>query len=55
MSILFAQFAHDESGATAIEYAMIASVVSLSILVATTEIGGTVLSQFESIVAAFAN
>lgn len=55
MTDLFNRFMGDEAGTTVIEYAAIASMISIVILAATFEIGGTVQSQFMSIVGAFAN
>jgi pilus assembly protein Flp/PilA len=39
MSDLLRQFAKDESGATAIEYALIAAIVGIGIIVALTQLG----------------
>lgn len=55
MTGLFNRFMGDEAGTTVIEYAAIASMISIVILAATFEIGGTVQSQFMSVVGAFAN
>ena len=55
MTAFIASFLHDDSGATVIEYAAIASMISIVILAATFEIGGTVHQQFMDVVAAFAN
>ncbi len=44
-----AAFLTDESGATAIEYALIASIVSMCIVVALTQISGTLKTTFNSV------
>ncbi|MFN4167939.1 MAG: Flp family type IVb pilin [Pannonibacter phragmitetus] len=49
MKKLFARFAKDESGATAIEYGLIAGLISVVIIVAVQSIGGSVKGIFESI------
>lgn len=41
-------FAVDESGATVIEYCLIASVISISILTAASQVGQSVLGMFQS-------
>ena len=43
------QFVRDESGATAIEYALIAVLISIAILGAVTLIGSEVNSHFSSV------
>jgi pilus assembly protein Flp/PilA len=40
------KFLADDHGATAIEYAMIAGLISIVIVVGVTSIGGTIKSQF---------
>lgn len=55
MTAIVTRFRRDESGATVIEYAAVASMISIVILAACFEIGGTVEGQFQSVVAAFAN
>ncbi len=55
MKALIASFLRNNSGATVIEYAAIASMISIVILAATFEIGGTVLQQFMDVAGAFAN
>jgi len=44
---------HDVSGATAIEYVMIAGLISIAIVVAATGIGTSVVSMFGGVLAAF--
>lgn len=52
MKKLFARFAKDESGATAIEYGLIAGLISVVIITAVQAIGGSVQDIFEAIQAA---
>lgn len=46
---IFARFAQDESGATAIEYGLIAALISVGIILAATALGGSLGSLFNSI------
>ena len=46
---IFARFAQDESGATAIEYGLIAALISVVIIAAVTTLGGTLQGVFEDI------
>ncbi len=46
-------FASDTRGATAIEYGLVASLISLTIVVWATQIGQTVLGFFQSVAAGF--
>ena len=46
---LFARFAQDESGATAIEYGLIAALISVGIIVAVTALGNNLNTTFETI------
>lgn len=46
---IFARFAKDESGATAIEYGLIAALISVGIIVAATTLGGSLSSLFDRI------
>ena len=46
MNKLFARFATDESGATAIEYGLIASLISVAIIVAVTAVGTSLTTTF---------
>jgi pilus assembly protein Flp/PilA len=50
---LFNRFAKDESGATAIEYAIIAGMLSIVIVAAVQGIGATLNTTFGSVQAAF--
>lgn len=43
---IFARFAQDESGATAIEYGLIAALISVVIIVAVGALGGTLSDVF---------
>ncbi len=46
---IFARFAQDESGATAIEYGLIAALISVGIIAAATTLGGNLSSLFNGI------
>ena len=46
---LIAKFAKDESGATAIEYGLIAALIAVGIIVAATTLGGSLASLFDRI------
>ena len=46
---IFARFAQDESGATAIEYGLIAALISVVIIGAVSTLGGTLNTVFEDI------
>ena len=49
MSKLFARFVKDQSGATAIEYALIAAGISLAIIAVVNGLGTTLNEKFTSI------
>ena len=49
MKTLFARFANDESGVTAIEYGLIASLIGVAIIVGATALGSTLNATFNSI------
>ena len=49
MKQLFRDFLHDDSAATAIEYALIASGVSIAIVVAVNSVGTSLNAKFESV------
>ena len=49
MSKLFVNFVKDESGATAIEYGLIAALIALAIVVGATALGNTLNKQFSNI------
>ncbi|MEO5806236.1 Flp family type IVb pilin [Devosia sp.] len=46
---IFARFAQDESGATAIEYGLIAALISVGIIAAATTLGGNLGTLFNRI------
>ena len=46
---IFARFAQDESGATAIEYGLIAALISVGIIVAAQALGGNLGNLFNGI------
>ena len=47
MSKIFARFVKDESGATAIEYGLIAALIALAIVAGATQLGGALDTQFK--------
>ena len=49
MMKLLSQFWNDQSAATAIEYGLIAALVSITILNAATNIGGGLVSRWEQV------
>lgn len=49
MSKLFARFVNDESGATAIEYGLIAALIALAIIVGAGKLGTALDTQFADI------
>ena len=49
MSKLFARFVKDESGATAIEYGLIAALIALAIIVGAGTLGNALNNKFTSI------
>ena len=49
MTPIFAKFLADESGATAIEYGLIAAGISLAIIAAVNELGSNLNTMFNSI------
>ena len=49
MKKIFARFVKDESGATAIEYGLIAAGISLAIIAIVNTLGGTLNTKFTSI------
>jgi pilus assembly protein Flp/PilA len=52
MNTLFARFAKDQSGATAIEYGLIAGLIAVVIITAVTTVGTKVSAQFTKVGAA---
>ena len=55
MTNLFARFLKDESGATAIEYGLIAALISVGIIAAAKGLGGQVAGTFGDIEDEMAN
>ncbi|MER9731023.1 Flp family type IVb pilin [Mesorhizobium sp. M0217] len=49
MSNLIARFAKDESGATAIEYGLIAALIALAIMVGAGQLGNALNAKFTAI------
>ena len=49
MKTLFNRFVKDESGATAIEYGLIAALIGVAIIVGATALGGSLNSTFGAI------
>ena len=49
MSNLIARFVKDESGATAIEYGLIAALIALAIMVGATSLGNALNAKFSDI------
>ena len=49
MKNLFSRFADDESGATAIEYGLIASLIAVAIIVALGTLGDGLIATFEEV------
>ncbi len=49
MSKFFARFKKDESGATAIEYGLIAALISVALIAGATTLGGALNDTFESL------
>ncbi len=49
MKNLFARFVNDESGATAIEYGLIAALIGVGIIVAATSLGTMLSTTFNTI------
>ena len=49
MSKLFARFAKDQSGATAIEYGLMASLISVAIIGAITTVGSKLTTTFGNV------
>jgi pilus assembly protein Flp/PilA len=49
MKNIFDRFVKDESGATAIEYGLIAALISVALITGATTLGNTLNSQFQSL------
>ncbi len=52
-SSVLVRFARDQAGSTAIEYTLIASGISIAIVVAVNGIGSTVVNLFQSVTDSF--
>ncbi len=52
MKNVFARFTNDESGATAIEYGLIAALLAVAIIAAVTAVGDEVTGTFTDVAAA---
>ena len=52
MSTIFARFVKDESGATAIEYGLIAALIALAIMVGAGAVGNAIGTKFNNIATA---
>jgi len=55
MSKLIARFVKDESGATAIEYGLIAALIALAIMVGAGQLGTELNAQFQEVADTLAN
>ena len=49
MKNLFDRFVKDESGATAIEYGLIAALISVALITGATTLGNTLNTQFQAL------
>ena len=49
MSAIFARFMKDESGATAIEYGLIAALISVALITGATTLGQSLNNQFDKL------
>jgi pilus assembly protein Flp/PilA len=49
MSAIFARFMKDESGATAIEYGLIAALISIALITGASALGTALNKQFETL------
>jgi pilus assembly protein Flp/PilA len=49
MKTLFSRFVQDESGATAIEYGLIAALIAVAIIVAVTAVGTNLSATFQTV------
>jgi pilus assembly protein Flp/PilA len=54
MNKLFARFIRDESGATAIEYGLIAALIAVVVITALTAIGSNLETKFNAVAGALA-
>ncbi len=51
MTTLLSRFAHDETGATAIEYGLIAALIAVAIIGALTAVGGNMSRMYNNVAA----
>ena len=49
MTTTFARFLNDESGATAIEYGLIAALIAVGIILAATTVGSNISNTFNNV------
>ena len=49
MTALFARFVHDDTGATAIEYGLIAALIAVVIIAAVTTVGTNLTTTFTTV------
>jgi pilus assembly protein Flp/PilA len=49
MSAMISRFLKDESGATAIEYGLIAALISVALITGATALGGSLNTQFNAL------
>lgn len=49
MTKIFARFLKDESGATAIEYGLIAALISVALITGATTLGGSLNNTFQGV------
>ncbi len=49
MTKIFARFAKDESGATAIEYGLIAALIAVAAITAMTNVGTALIAKFTTV------
>lgn len=55
MTKLFARFLKDESGATAIEYGLIAALISVALITGASTLGGQLNTTFDNIATTLSN
>lgn len=55
MTKLFARFMKDESGATAIEYGLIAALISVALIVGATALGSQINTNFNNLATTLGN
>ena len=55
MTTMFSKFLKDESGATAIEYGLIAALIAVAIITAVRAVGGELTNTFSDVESALAN